>query len=156
MPKSKRKLTPKQDLFVHEYLVDLNAKQAAIRAGYSPKTAEWIGPQLLQKTHVQDELAKRQARRSARLEIRAEDVLRRLLASAENGQQLIPVVGLDGQQIIGKDGQPVWRQLDASNANKALELIGKHVGLFNDKLTLSLEGDAALILAAKRVGEAKE
>ncbi len=45
-------MTPKQAALIAEYLVDKNATRAAIRAGYSKKTAEWIGPQLLGKTHV--------------------------------------------------------------------------------------------------------
>ncbi len=59
----KKKLTPKQARFVDEYLIDLNAKQAAIRAGYSPKTAEWTGPQLLGKTHVSEAIKARRDER---------------------------------------------------------------------------------------------
>ena len=51
-PARKRKLTSRQQRFVEEYLVDLSATQAAIRAGYSPQTAEQISYQLLQKTSV--------------------------------------------------------------------------------------------------------
>ena len=60
MPKSKdKKLTPKQQKFVDEYLIDLNATQAAIRAGYSAKTAGWIGQKLVAKSHISESIRKR-------------------------------------------------------------------------------------------------
>ena len=59
-------LTPKQKLFVDQYLIDLNATQAAIRAGYRPINAEQMGYQLLQKTSVSDAISKAMAERSRR------------------------------------------------------------------------------------------
>lgn len=72
------KLTAKQARFVDEYLVDLNATQAAIRSGYSARTAEWIGPQLLGKTHVAEAVARRMKDRQRRTEITQDRVLREL------------------------------------------------------------------------------
>jgi len=72
---SSRGLTPKQQRFVEEYLVDLNATQAAIRAGYSARTAEWIGPQLLGKTHVAEAVRAGRESLSKRTEITQERVL---------------------------------------------------------------------------------
>ena len=69
-------MTPKQERFVEEYLIDLNATQAAIRAGYSAKTAADIGRQLLRKTPVSDAIAAKKAARSERTEITADRVLR--------------------------------------------------------------------------------
>jgi phage terminase small subunit len=74
----KGKLTPKQERFVAEYLIDLNATQAAIRAGYSARTAEWQGPQLLGKTHVSTALQEGKAKRSVRTEITQDRVLQEL------------------------------------------------------------------------------
>lgn len=74
----KRKLTDKQRLFVGEYLVDLNAKQSAIRAGYSPRTAEWIGPQLLKKTHVLEAVLEGMKEREKRTEITQDNVVKEL------------------------------------------------------------------------------
>ena len=68
-------MTPKQAAFVDEYLIDLNATQAAIRAGYSAKTAGWIGNQQLAKTHISAEIAKRMEDRSKRTEITQDRVL---------------------------------------------------------------------------------
>ena len=76
------KLTLRQELFVAEYLVDLNAKQAAIRAGYSARTAEQQAYQLLQKTSVANAISTKVSERAAMLDVSAERVLRGLLAEA--------------------------------------------------------------------------
>ena len=75
MPNNPKALTAKQSRFVEEYLVDLNATQAAARAGYSAKTAEQQGYQLLQKTSVQQAIAEAMSKRSERTEITADQVL---------------------------------------------------------------------------------
>jgi phage terminase small subunit len=74
------KLTPKQERFVAEYPKDLNATQAAIRAGYSAKTAEWIGPRLITNSHVSVEIASRLAQRNERLQVDSDWVLREYVA----------------------------------------------------------------------------
>ena len=71
-------LTAKQERFVAEYLIDLNATQAAIRAGYSEKTAEQQGHQLLKKTLVAAAIAEAQAKRQTRTEITQDRVLAEL------------------------------------------------------------------------------
>ena len=68
-------LTPKQQAFVREYLIDLNATQAAIRAGYSPKTANASGPRLLVNVGVQKAIAEAKSDRVKSLEITAERIL---------------------------------------------------------------------------------
>ncbi|MFA5633400.1 MAG: terminase small subunit [Porticoccaceae bacterium] len=73
-----RKLTPKQERFVEEYLIDLNATQAAIRAGYSEKTADRIGAQLLGKTWVAQAVQRGKEARSKRTKITQDMVLREL------------------------------------------------------------------------------
>ncbi len=70
------KLTPRQTRFVDEYLIDLNATQAAIRAGYSAKNADKIGPELLGKTRVSAAIAEAQAKRSERVSVSQDDVVR--------------------------------------------------------------------------------
>ena len=76
------KLTPKQRRFIDEYLIDLNATQAAIRAGYSEKTAYSIGLQNLKKLEIQAEIQKRRNRLQSKLEITQERVLQELAAIA--------------------------------------------------------------------------
>ena len=75
-------LTPKQERFVTEYLVDLNATQAALRAGYSPRTAPQQGSRLLKNVDVQAALATKQTHQLQAVEVRIEDVLRDLKAIA--------------------------------------------------------------------------
>ena len=72
------KLTNKQERFVEEYLVDLNAKQASIRAGYSEKTAAEMGYENLTKPHVQECIQERMDERSTRTEITADRILQAL------------------------------------------------------------------------------
>ena len=74
-------MTPKQQRFCDEYLVDLNATQAALRAGYSKKTAYSIGVENLRKPEIQAEIQKRQNRLRNKLEITQEKVLRELALS---------------------------------------------------------------------------
>ena len=71
---TKGKLTPKQARFVEEYLIDLNATQGAIRAGYSAKTANEQGAQLLAKLSIRGAVAEAQAIRSKRTEITQDEV----------------------------------------------------------------------------------
>ena len=76
------KLTEKQKKFVDEYLIDLNATQAAIRAGYSEKTARSIGQRLLTNVDIQKYMQKEQKELQERTSIRQEDVLRELIHPA--------------------------------------------------------------------------
>ncbi len=81
-------LTPKQQAFVTEYLVDLNATQAAIRAGYSERNADKIGPELLGKTRVAEAIQAALAARSQRTEITQDYVLTRLRENVERAMQV--------------------------------------------------------------------
>lgn len=110
------KLTAKQERFVEEYLVDLNATQAAIRAGYSQKTADRIGPELLGKTCVSESIQKARQRREQRTAITQDRVLKEL-------------------EKVGFAAAADYTDatLKYSNKLKALELLGKHLGLFDGK-----------------------
>lgn len=110
------KLTPKQQCFVNEYLIDLNATQAAIRAGYSEKTANRIGPQLLVKTCISEEIQKAMKRREERTEITADMVVKELKKIA-----------------LDEAADYTDSRLRYSNKLKALELLGKHLGMFEPK-----------------------
>ena len=77
------KLTPKQQRFVDEYLIDLNATQAAIRAGYSPKTANEQGAQNLAKLSIAEAIKEAQQERQKRTLVTQDDVIRGLLTEAE-------------------------------------------------------------------------
>ncbi len=128
------KLTPKQAAFAAEYLVDLNATQAAIRAGYSANSAARIGADLLQKTQVQAAIQSAQAERSKRVDLTADWVVSRLREVAERCMQSVPVTDRKGQQIViaTEDGPALAYTFDSGGANRSLELLGKHLGMFKD------------------------
>ncbi|NCC85823.1 MAG: terminase small subunit [Clostridia bacterium] len=110
-------LTPKQAAFVAEYLIDLNATQAAIRAGYSARTADRIGPELLGKTWVAEaivEQTKKRAEKTARTALHVLQDIQRVTQTAES-------------------------EGDLKTALKGLELEGRHLGIFNDKLNLNAD-----------------
>lgn len=133
------KLTDKQTAFVREYLVDLNATQAAIRAGYSERTASRIGPQLLGKTCVREAIEKAQAKRARRVEVTQDYVLSNLVEVVERTMQRAPVLDRKGEQVTDEEGRAVWT-FDAKGANRALELLGKHLGIFTDKVRAEVSG----------------
>lgn len=157
-------LTKKQQRFVDEYLIDLNATQAAIRAGYSEKTANRIGNENLSKLVIQNEINKRMKDREARTEIIQDMVVRELAAIAfSNGADYSKVVTKQGIDDAGKAVE--YFDVELKNTDdltteqkkaiagikqtkfgisvetcdkvKALELLGKHLGMFKDKVEVS-------------------
>ena len=137
------KLTDKQAAFVREYLVDLNATQAATRAGYSERTAYSVGQRLLKKAEIQRAVAAAQAKRAKRVEGTQDYVINNLVEIVERTMQRRPVTDRKGEQIIDEEGRAVWC-FDAKNANKALELLGKHLGLFTDKVQTDVSGGLSI------------
>ena len=96
-------LTPKQRKFVAEYLVDLNATRAAIRAGYSEKTADRIGPELLGKTCVREAVEAAQKRREKRTEITQDRVLNELARVAFGNSRAVMSWGPGGLVLRNSD-----------------------------------------------------
>ena len=142
----KTKLTPKQQRFVDEYLVDLNATQAAIRAGYSKKTAQTQSSRLLLNVMVQETLRKRQSKLQNKLEITQERVLQELAAVAfANGTDFVKVVGAGSAIAIPTDelspeklpaiaavkNNQFGVEIKLHDKVRALELLGKHLGTFD-------------------------
>lgn len=120
-------LTDKQQRFVEEYLVDLNATQSAIRAGYSPDTAGAIGHENLSKPEIIRGIAEAKAERSEATKIDAAYVLRQAVKLHERCMQEVkPVRDMKGQQVMDDDGNAVFA-FNTTGAAKALELIGKHI-----------------------------
>ncbi|HFT2061697.1 TPA: terminase small subunit [Pseudomonas aeruginosa] len=101
-------LTKKQRLFVDEYLIDLNATQAAIRAGYSARRATEIGYQLLQRPEVAQAIQAAMAERSKRTEVEADYVVRRLREIDE--MDVLDILEDDGSFRSIRDWPKAWRQ----------------------------------------------
>lgn len=140
MSKGVGKLTDKQKRFVEEYLIDLNATQAAIRAGYSEDTARQIGAENLSKPVIQEAIQQAQNKRSERTQITQDDVIRRLIEIADisTGKKSITeteIARTEGGVVVGTDVEKTCFEPHA--ANKALELLGKHLGMFKDRVDVT-------------------
>lgn len=155
-------MTPKQALFVQEYMVDANATQAAIRAGYSARTAQRIGSENLSKPVIAEAIAKARNERSERTKITADDVVEELarIGFANMGDFVQP----DGRPKLealsscqwaavseitsetymegkGEDARPVKRvRIKLHDKLAALDKLARHLGMYNGKLTV--RGDA--------------
>lgn len=150
------KLTEKQKRFVEEYLIDLNATQAAIRAGYSPNTAEQAASRVLSFVKVQDAINIQLAERSRRTGINQDRVIQELAkiafvnitAIVNNDCEILPdaeeadlaaIESVKVKTIPTKSGEVgVEREVKLSSKLKALELLGKHLGMWNDKLDVNM------------------
>lgn len=173
MPKTKRKstsapkrrLTPRQERFVREYLIDLNAHKAAVRAGYSPRSARTVGPDTLTNPVVADAVAAAMARRADRTDVTADRVLTELARIAfanlgafvrtpPNGDPYVTLEGATEDQLAalseitvedfrdgrGEDAREVSRvRVKLADKKGALDLLAKHLGLYApDRLLVQL------------------
>ncbi len=125
-------MTNKQTIFVAEYIKDFNATQAAIRAGYSEKTAGAIGAENLTKPEIQEAISTAMSERAKRTELTQDYIVSNLMEIVSRTMQATPVIR-KGEQLTDENGQGVW-EFDAKNALRALELLGKHLGMFSDKI----------------------
>lgn len=168
-------LTPKQQAFVTEYLIDLNATQAAIRAGYSAKDADVQGSRLLGNVRVADAVALGMKQRTERTLINADWVLKRLAIEAD--ADMAELYDKEGKLKSIHEWPLIWRQglvagvetvrerssggdeevsfvdkIKVSDRIKRLELIGRHVGVqaFKDKVEVDVTDDLAAVLNAAR------
>lgn len=130
-----KKLTDKQEMFCREYLIDLNATQAAIRAGYSEKTANRVASENLSKLDIQSRIAELKQERQDRVSIDADYVLKQAVKLHERCMQEVKPKMIAGSQVKDENGNNLF-VFDSSGAAKALELIGKHVNVqaFKDKV----------------------
>ncbi len=147
------KLTEKQQRFVDEYLIDLNATQAAIRTGYSVKTANEQGARLLANVSIQQKIAEKMAERSKRtgvnqdrvvLElakiafVNAADVIDPESATIKEGATNDDTAAIQSVKVKKGKGEGVEREIRLNDKLKALELLGKHLGMWNDKTDVNI------------------
>ena len=171
------KLTAKQRRFVDEYLVDFNVTQAAIRAGYSKRSAHVTGAETLRNPKVAAEIARRQRDLQVRTEVSQDRVVRELMriafADMADYAQVQPyaVVNEDGIEVVKQvvtftktsaltdDQRAAIAAIKQTSSGievklcdklKALELLGRHIGMFNDKLEVKGAIDIASVLAEAR------
>jgi len=131
MAKVASSLPDRHERFCQEYIVDLNGKKAGIRAGYSPRTAESQASRLLSNDKVQERIAELQAERSERTAIDADWTLQKLKLVA--------------------DRCTAEKTFDAAGANRSLQLIGMHQGIFEaDNRQRTPRSDAERIAAVDR------
>lgn len=153
-------LTDKQIRFCEEYLIDLNATQAAIRAGYSQRTAGSIGDENLKKPEIKARIEFLQAELAERNKVKADDVIQELKAlgfwnikdfvdtgnaikdlSQLDRNTLKPVTSIKTKTIYTEQGPEVSVELKLADKRAALVDLGKHLGLFVDKSEVKQEVD---------------
>ena len=170
------KLTEKQKRFVEEYLIDLNATQAAIRAGYSPNTAKDIGCENLAKPNIRACIDKEIAERSKRTGINQDRVIRELARLAfVNANDVIDmeeatlkdgateddtaaIASVKVKTIPTKEGEGIESEIKLTDKLKALELLGKHLGMFKDKVEIdaTVKSTAKLDSILSQLGNEEE
>lgn len=156
------KLTKKQQMFVDEYLIDLNATQAAIRAGYSPDTAKEMGCENLTKPNIKNAIDTALAERSRRTGISADRVLIEIAKLAfvnpadvinmEDGtvrmdatqDDLACVQSVKKKRSYSDVGSSTENEVKLYDKKAALELLGKHLGIFTDRF--KIEGAIPVVI----------
>lgn len=168
-----KKLTAKQQRFVDEYLVDLNASAAARRAGYSERTARAIGDENLTKPDIQAAIAAAMNARSERTKVTSDRVLQRMVEIDEmdvldimnDDMSLKPVSvwpkvwrlylsGFDLAELFEGNGDAremvgILKKIKWPDKLKNLEMLGRHFGMFNDKVRLQGDKNAPLTVVIK-------
>lgn len=130
-------LTPKQQRFIDEYLIDLNATQAAIRAGYSQDTAKQIGHENLTKPDLAEAIALARQAQTERTQINADYVLQTVRETVERCRQVEPVLDRKGEQVYVEtpngDEKPAYT-FNAQGVLKGCELLGRNLALWKDRV----------------------
>lgn len=146
-------MTQKQKRFIEEYLIDLNATQAAIRAGYSPDTAQQTGSENLSKPVIRAQIDRAMAERSKRTGVNAERVIQELakIAFVNAAEVIDPKTATVKEDALPEDTAAIQsvkvktfgedgleREIKMADKIKALELLGKHLGMFQNNVSVTL------------------
>lgn len=148
-------MTAKQKRFCEEYLIDLNATQAAIRAGYSPATARSVGNENLTKPDIRARIDTEMAERSRRTGVNSDRVVQELakiafvkatdiidpntatIRDSATEEDKACIASVKFKSSSGETSDSVEREIRMCDKLKALELLGKHLGMFTDKVNVS-------------------
>ncbi|MCW2284939.1 phage terminase small subunit [Rhodoblastus acidophilus] len=168
--KPSKKLTPKQQRFVEEYIISLNATKAALEAGYSAKTAKSQGQRLLTNVDIADAISAAKKSRSERTEITADRVLHELAAiafldpakvftptgevrSLEDMDESVRRAIASVETISSSDGDAIStvRKVRMNDKLRALELLGKHLQLWVERVKLGGEQENPLHLIVQQM-----
>lgn len=174
------KLTPKQAVFVQEYLTDYNATQAAIRAGYSERSAQEIGSENLSKPLIAKAIEQAQAERAERLGITADRVINELaklafsnmedyikkdgnglasidLSTVDRGQAAaISELTVDTRKLPGAEDEVEKVKFKLVDKGVNLERLGKYLKLFTDKLETELSGNIEVTKIERTIVDPKD
>lgn len=163
-------MTKKQKRFVEEYLIDLNATQAAIRAGYSAKTANEQGARLLANVSIQQAIAEAMAERSKRTGVNQDRVIRELARIAfvnpknvidsedatvredATEDDLACIQSVKVKIMNGEKGYSAEREVRLNDKMRALELLGRHLGMFKDKVDVNVQTSEKLDDIMSQIG----
>lgn len=133
-------LTAKQQRFCDEYLVDLNGTQAAIRAGYSEKTARQIAAENLSKPYIKEYIEKRMAEKEASL-IADQNEVMKYLTSVLRGQSKSEVIVVESIGDFMSEARTMKKAPDEKERLRAAELLGKAHMMFTDKVQQDIDMD---------------
>jgi len=156
------KLTPKQQRFADEWLIDMNATAAAIRAGYSPRSADVTGARLLANARVRAYIDERMAEHSRRTGVTQERIIRELAriafldptqlvnmdtaelldSAAEDDRAAITSVKV---KTMSGETEMIEREVRFADKIKALELLGKRFGMWIDKQQVDVQGAVQIV-----------
>ena len=131
-------LTEKQKRFCDEYLIDLNATQAAIRAGYSEKTARQTATENLSKPYIREYIDKRLAEKEAQL-IADQDEVLKYLTSVLRGESQSTEIVVEGIGDGCSEARTIEKKPSEKDRLKAAELLGKRYGLYTEKIETDVD-----------------
>jgi|GEM_PF-3174483 len=149
-------VTKQQSDFIQFLLVDpsLTNAQAAIKAGYSEKTSKSIANQLLNKPHVQAEIARRKADRCERTKVDEDYVVSELMKAVKMATGEMATINT--VTVNGKKKKVLLHKTNLTALNKTLELLGRNVGMFTDKQELNISGSLEQTISDISKANAKE
>lgn len=142
------KMTEKQKRFCDEYLIDLNATQAAIRAGYSKKTAYSIGQENLKKPDLKKYIDDRMAEKEKEL-IADQDEVLRYLTSVLRGQSQSTEIVVEGTGNGCSEARVISKNPSEKDKLKAAELLGKRYGIYTDKVEADIDTEMKITITRK-------